>query len=80
MRELEVKASAYVQTVDEETFEFRLLAIELAQALGVSTDELVAAIEADEANCRVIEGGHGQLVTEFALLNGRCRLRIMNPM
>lgn len=80
MREVEVKASAYGQTADEETFEFRLLAIELAQALGVSTDELVAAIEADEANCRVMEGGCGQLVAEIELLNRRCRLRIMNPM
>lgn len=80
MREVEIKASAYKQTADEDEFEFKLLADELAQALGVSAAELAEAIQLGEVDCCKIESEDGQLVVEIEVLNKHCRLRIMNPM
>jgi hypothetical protein len=80
MQELEVKASAYRQTAEEDEFEFTLLADELAQALEISAAELVDAIQLGDVECCKMESGPGQLVVEIEVLNKHFRLRIMNPM
>jgi hypothetical protein len=80
VREVEVKASAYRQTADEDEFEFKLLADELAQALGVSAAKLADGIQLGEVDCCKIESENGQLVVEIEVMSQRCRLRIMNPM
>lgn len=80
MRELSIVARANKQNLIEDEFEFRVFAAELAEALAISADELVEAIEADQVNCREVESGNGEFVAEIEVLDRRCRLRVRNLM
>lgn len=74
MREIEMRS-----VVDGEgDTEFQLPSDELAEALGVSEDELVDTIRSDEVEYREVGADDGGLVVEIEVLVQRFRLKIMS--